>query len=331
MATASSRVISTRDKRNNLHYLKSGELFYPAAALGVVHDTTTNTQKLLCKGMDDIISTLVSHDGKRVFLGEHAERPNIYVWDTTFNSPILIKTIKQCLKSGVETMALSPSGRFLLAACMDEQRTFVIYDLSNDYTLIYCDWLGNDEVCVLDFNTGMPAEKVKIFGSLIITFWITDEKFVLTGVGAAQIFNDTGETYEKHQLDFGNATSSQVLCAAVCPNGDIVCGTSAGEFLVWRPGAKEEGSKLSNPKLHSGPLDAIAVHSTDYEKFVLTGGKDCRLVFLDEDYKVKINFDIYSLIPYCLDGHIRAITTNPAKKTIALGLICGEIYELSYK
>lgn len=281
--------------------------------------------------MDDIISTLVSHDGKKVFLGEHAERPSIYVWETTFNPPILIKTIKQCLKSGVETMALSPSGRFLLAACMDEQRTFVIYDLFNDYTLLYCDWLGNDEVCVLDFNTGMPAEKVKIFGSLIIAFWISEEKFVLTGVGAAQVFTDTGETYEKTQIEFGKSTSSHLLCAAVCPNGDVVCGSSSGEFLVWRPGANEDNSSLSNPKLHTGPLDAIAVLSTEYQKFVLTGGWDCRIVFLDEDYKVKMNFDIYSLVPYCLDGQVRAIAANPTTKSIAFGLICGEIYEFNYR
>jgi WD40 repeat protein len=331
MATESSRRYSLRDKRNNIHYLKSGELFYPAAALGIVQDTVTNNQRLLSKGIDHIISTLVGPDGKTVFLGEQAERPCIYVWDTSFNPPILIKTIRQCLRAGVETMALSPSGRYLLAACIDEQRTFVIYDLKADYALTYCDWLGSDELCAVDFNTGMPLDTIKIFGSLINTFWVAEDTFVLTGDGVAQIYVDTGDNYEKHQFEVAKSPSSYLLCAAVCPNGDVVCGTSAGEFLVWRKSIKEESSKLCNPKLHSGPLDAIAVCYTEFERYVLTGGKDCRLVFLDEDYKIKMNFDIYSIVPYCLDGQIRAIAVNPMKKTIALGLICGEIYELTYK
>lgn len=285
----------------------------------------------MVKGYDHIISVLVGHNGKLVYLGEQAERPSIYVWETSFDPPILIKTIKQCLKTGIETMALSPSGRYLLATCIDEEVTFTIYDSLNNYALIYCDWLGSSEMCHIDFNTGMPVEKVKIFGTLIHAFWISEQSFIIAGTGEPTIFIDNGESYDRKQFEVSKDDTSIILCAAVIPNGDIVCGTSAGEFLVYRDEAADKGKALSKPKLHSGPLDAICHHNKEYENYVLTGGKDCRFIFLDEDYNIKMSFDIYSLIPYCLDGQIRAITSCVGKKAIALGLICGEIYELTYR
>ena len=56
-----------------------------------------------------------------------------------------------------------------------------------------------------------------------------------------------------------------------------------------------------------------------------------KVIDCSDDYNVKIKLDIYSKISDCLDGQIRAIATFPQKNTIAVGLICGEIYEISFK
>lgn len=314
-----------------MHYLKSGELVYPAAAMGIVHNPILNTQKFLNAGYEHIISTLVSPSGTVVFLGEQTERPCIYVWDCSFDPPILLKTIKQCLKDGVEMMAMSPSGRYLLAACIDEQRTYTIYDLYHDYALLYCDWLGNDEVCEIDFVTGLPKNKVKIYGSLVITLWLSDERLIVTGSSTANLLTEKGDTYVKLEIPLEKSPSSIILCAAVCPNGDVVFGTSAGEFLVWRESSRDQGTSLCSPKLHGCPIDALEILATGNSFFVIVGGKECKLTFLDEEYKVKMNFDIYSKIPNCLDGQIRAIASKHDQKSFAIGLISGEIYEITYK
>ena len=65
---------------------------------------------------------------------------------------------------------------------------------------------------------------------------------------------------------------------------------------------------------------------------LLTGGKDCviRVIDYNEDYKVKMNFDIYSLLKSPLDSHIRAIAVHEEKSIIAVGLLSGDIYEFDY-
>jgi WD40 repeat protein len=54
------------------------------------------------------------------------------------------------------------------------------------------------------------------------------------------------------------------------------------------------------------------------------------VIDFNEDYKIKMNFDIYSHLKAPLDSHIRAITVHEEKNLIAVGLMSGDIYEFDY-
>ena len=56
--------------RNNLKYLKNGNIVYNAAALGIVLDIPTNTQRFFNLHTDDITALDVHPDGVMVATGE---------------------------------------------------------------------------------------------------------------------------------------------------------------------------------------------------------------------------------------------------------------------
>ena len=55
-----------------------------------------------------------------------------------------------------------------------------------------------------------------------------------------------------------------------------------------------------------------------------------KVIDFADDYKVKMNFDIYSMMKSPLDSHIRAIATHDEKNLISVGLMSGDIYEFDY-
>jgi hypothetical protein len=57
------------DVRNNLRYTANGQLVYFAAAVGVVLNPQTNTQKFVIEHNDDIHSIALHPNGKYVATG----------------------------------------------------------------------------------------------------------------------------------------------------------------------------------------------------------------------------------------------------------------------
>jgi len=62
--------------------LKDGRVVFNAAALGIVLDTTNNTQTFFNKHIDDITGLDVNCDMKTVATGEIGPKPSIYLWDS---------------------------------------------------------------------------------------------------------------------------------------------------------------------------------------------------------------------------------------------------------
>jgi len=52
-----------KDCRNNLRYLKNGKIVYHAAALGIVLDSSKNTQKFFDEHFDDITAFALHPNG----------------------------------------------------------------------------------------------------------------------------------------------------------------------------------------------------------------------------------------------------------------------------
>eukprot|EP01017_Pseudomicrothorax_dubius_P042573 TRINITY_DN6973_c0_g1_i5.p1 TRINITY_DN6973_c0_g1~~TRINITY_DN6973_c0_g1_i5.p1 ORF type:complete len:396 (-),score=106.64 TRINITY_DN6973_c0_g1_i5:60-1247(-) len=85
----------TKDCRNNLRYLRNGNIVYNAAALGIVMDVHTNTQRFFDKHADDVTAIDLHPDGEHVATGELGPKPTIYVWSTQ------TMQVKFSLKGGI--------------------------------------------------------------------------------------------------------------------------------------------------------------------------------------------------------------------------------------
>jgi WD40 repeat protein len=310
--------------------LASGQIVYPAAAMGIVHDTAKNEQTFLKCGVDDIISLVVDPEGIRVYLGEQAERPAIYVWDTSSSPYTLVTTIRKCLKTGVDGLEINNNG-FLLASCLDKNNTLAIYSREENYDCIYTVKLGNDEMCTFDPTAEYSTPTFTLHGSIIQLNWISDYKFVLTGNGEPQLRSVSSEDTEMVTFPLTVKSSAIILCAVDCPNGDVAFGTTDGDLLIWKH-MDSSDQRSNQERLHKGSLDALAVDSAGSGHFTLmSGGKDGIIHVFNEVYNKIMHIEIYSLCPHIINGQIRAISLCLGQKKIGVGCISGDIFEINYE
>lgn len=71
------------DCRDNVFCLKSGEIVYHVAALGIVLNTEQNLQRFYNGHTDDILCLAVSPDMTLVATGQIGRDPPVHVWDPT--------------------------------------------------------------------------------------------------------------------------------------------------------------------------------------------------------------------------------------------------------
>lgn len=290
-----------KDKRNNLHYLQSGELLYHAAALGIVHNQNTNIQRFFNLHKDECTAIALHPDGVIVASGELGARPSIFIWDSKTMEPLGVA--KQGLMDGIDHLAFSPDGKYLAATCMDKKRK-VCFFRTDDYKNFFLDEGGSEPFYGLCWSS--PNTLVGV-GNKKFSMWVIKDSEDKSMVGFAP-------------GDFKGAEVRLVSCAAG-PSGEVFCGTVTGELQLWIKGTCTQRF----PKLHTGSLDAIKVMANR----IFTGGRDCVVNILGTDLKLLSSFNLYSKVKTSFNGHIRAITIDSKVTKIALGLISGEIYEFN--
>lgn len=68
------------DVRNNLRYTHDGQVVYHAAALGIVLDKDSNTQKFFNSHRDDIHCLAINPQGTLCVTGEIGPKPRLCLW-----------------------------------------------------------------------------------------------------------------------------------------------------------------------------------------------------------------------------------------------------------
>ena len=227
--------------------------------------------------------------------GDLNPRPTIHIWES--GTVEQLSYAKQGLLKGVDNLAFSPSGKLLLATCVDDSHKVAVFE-TVEYKLLASEKSGGQS----------------IFG----VCWVDEETFVTVGE----------KLYVCWQLQGGKLTSAagkprenandSYTCAAVV-DGKVVCGNIMGELQVW-----DRTTCLEVRNVHKGSVDALAVSKS----FVITGGKDCIVNIFTRQFELIKGLDVYSFASKSCDGHVRAIAIDQAEGKLAIGLISGEIYEL---
>ena len=106
------------DVRNNLKYTANDEIAYHTAAVGIVLNPSSNTQKHFITHTDDIIAFDLNPAGTLAATGEIGRTPLLTVWNT--ETMECVKSFKGLFKKGITNVA---------GLGADEDHCAIVYDI----------------------------------------------------------------------------------------------------------------------------------------------------------------------------------------------------------
>lgn len=209
--------------RQNLFYTANpSKIVYPASAVGVVLDTSTNSQRFFgagslatVNGHSDTISALTIHPNRDlVASGDLAPIPKISIWHSSDLS--LVKEFRlNCSANGVACMAFSPSGR-LLAAC----------DLHNEHYVRVYDWAVG--ALVGEDKTGV--------GRILSVGWGSEEEMCTVGVKHVCFWSKrTGGFLQRKGIIGDLGLLANYTCVGWLSPSLCITGSTNGFLYSWSP------------------------------------------------------------------------------------------------
>lgn len=221
--------------KNNISYLKDGSVAYHAAALGIVHDKTNNTQRFFTKHKHEIVAIAFHPDGIRVATGDHCAKPEIFVWDSTTCNQVA--KFSGQMEKGIRSLAFSPTGDYLAAVDMSEYHVLAIYDANNSILLAMS---KIDRTLILDLAFKTDNELVTV-GAMHYMFWEICNKSLTSRKGQFM-----GE--------------NNILGCVSAERDLILTGNKAGELYQWNDAMVIRPVK----KIHERAIDCIIIAEQMY-------------------------------------------------------------------
>ncbi|CAG9466595.1 unnamed protein product [Pedinophyceae sp. YPF-701] len=239
-------------KRNtcpNVFYLASGEVAFNAAALGVVYDPRSHTQRFFTGHDDDVTSIAVHPDGATVATGQVGAEPVVKVWDSKTMRELA--TLKHAYGNrGITSLAFSPDGELLATVSTDNPHTLGIWDWRrgkllterktapgappSTYGVVWCPAEGVS-------RPGPVARKAAAAGLMEHT--PPAYRLATYGVNSLKIFELSRQGAGKNApLDFtrgeagvfGKVKTHTITAAAFLRTGELVTGNGNGRICTWR-------------------------------------------------------------------------------------------------
>ena len=277
------------DTRQNVYLNKStNEIVYCAAALGIVMDTNTNTQRFFggkevrsLQGHTDDITALAIHpEGTIIATGEVGKNPAIIVWDSSTCTEI--KQFRQGEDSrAVSTLSFSGDGTLLASCALDNNHLVRVWFWSMG--ILLCEDRGGTDK-ILDCAWS-PSENT----------------FVTAGIKHIAFWSDTeSKSYVKKRGIFGKAgKQSDMTCSQYLPNGQAITGGANGFLYLW------DGNSCSRSKCPH--TEGQGVHTLRVANTcILSGSADKSLVMMSFDLEEMQRFALEAIPRSCdaIDGNI---------------------------
>jgi WD40 repeat protein len=125
--------------RRKTDFIDSSCLVYTAAALGVVHDLTNNTQSFFSEHDDDITCITLSQDSKLVATGQCGKRPYICVWEAMPESaiarsqkrPALTTIGKGFFERAICAVSFTSDAGFIVGIGCDDAHRIGVFDIKS--------------------------------------------------------------------------------------------------------------------------------------------------------------------------------------------------------
>jgi microtubule-associated protein-like 6 len=266
------------DCRNNVRYTATGEVVYHTAAVGIVLNPGTNSQKFFINHTDDIISFSANITGSIVATGEIGRNPLLYIWNTDTMS--CIKSYQGILKKGITSVDISSDSCRVVALGADEDRCVVVYDIERKADkpgimqgVIATGKCGRDTILDIRFS---PADSNKI---------------IACGVKVLQVLTvNGGSITTKRGIGWGKTPNTQLqtlLCVGFLGNS-ILTGGFNGCLIIWN-----ESSLTNAVKIHESAITCIA--PLKVTQGIITGGNDCFVHILNAQLNKTHSIDLRTL------------------------------------
>ena len=259
-----------KDCRNNLYCLPTSEIVYNTAAVVVIYNPASKTQRHYSEHTDDV-KCLALHPNKEIIasgqVAGHAKKegkPHIRIWNVAS-----LQTLK------VVGLGAFQRGLCCVAFSVEDGGAHVAgVDDGNDHNISIWEWEnkkkvaeakgGNEPVLAVDFYPN-DSKHLVTCGKSHIAFWkLNGEKKIEKKMGV----------FEKHPKP------KYVLCFAFGQNGEVISGDSNGNIFIW----PNDGNQISQEitAAHEGPI--FSIETSGDGTFLSGGGKDKKVFIWDSNY-----------------------------------------------
>ncbi|XP_013399114.1 echinoderm microtubule-associated protein-like 2 isoform X2 [Lingula anatina] len=280
-----------KDCRSNMFYLPSGELVYHMAAVAVLYNVQTKTQRHYLDHTDDIKCLAVHPDQVTIVTGQvegHAEKqgqPHVRIWSSDTLETLHVIGLKD-FEIAVACVAFSrfDGGELLAAFDDDNDHTLLLYDWKNEKKLLQQKSCP-DPICEVEFHP-MENTVVACGKQQVLFFEIED-----------------GQADKKMGLFEDNERPAFVVCLTFAENGDVVTGDTEGNIFVWSKDDRKVIKAIHDA--HEGPVFGLA--RLPDGSFVSGGGKDGKIWQWDAEYNKQ---DLETQVPEDF-GPVRILEPGP--------------------
>ena len=291
------------DARDNLFYTARGEVVYHAAALGVVYDRETNTQKFFVDvptaeattGHADDIVCMARHPKGSIFAtGEVGRNPRLIVWSSDdVKKPLAI--LQGFLKKAVVSCTFSRDGALLCAVGADSNHSLVVYR-----------WQTGT---MLASSKGSPEKIVSVN-------WSPFQDYVVT-CGIKHLAFWSTSPFESRKAVLNKKGKMQTMLCSCFPGPDTtVVGTQDGSLYLFKGYQLATNMRKAHAVTH-------AVHAT--RDMVISGGKEGKVKFWTVDLMQCLKEMVISH-PQAIGSCIKSLHLSGSM--LLLGTRSGEIYEM---
>ncbi|KAG1660540.1 hypothetical protein FOA52_003891 [Chlamydomonas sp. UWO 241] len=209
---------------NNVFYTATGEVAYFAAAVGIVYNKQTHTQRFFLEHDDDITSMAIHPDRRTVATGQVGKDPVVIVWDSI--TCTALATIRQGYGNrGVQALCFSPDGTMLAAVCTDNAHTLYL-------------WIWPKKQLLMErktYNGAPPAtyglvwspfepSRFTTWGQNHIKFWRLADGVDSSGM----------RTCDTQSGSFAGTKTHTPLSACFLPSGIVLSGNQDGAIVSWK-------------------------------------------------------------------------------------------------
>eukprot|EP00164_Ancoracysta_twista_P003608 GFYU01004833.1.p1 GENE.GFYU01004833.1~~GFYU01004833.1.p1 ORF type:complete len:841 (-),score=277.23 GFYU01004833.1:156-2678(-) len=278
---------AAQEMRNNLFHSATGKVVYHIAAVAVVFDPETSTQRHFL-GHDNDITSIAMHPNGRLFAtGQVGRDPHVCVWDS--ETMEMVALIKGGHKRNVLSVSFLGDDKLVSVGCDDK------------YSIFVWDWKKQKMI-----TTCAGAQKKTLF----IEASPDGKNFVAGGLKFINMYTLNGTRLTKANGIFGRKIGIQNVVSAAYDQtgGKLYTGSGKGDIITWK-GSKATGSV----KAHTGPMHAC--HVTD-DGDLITGGKDGVVKVWSDSLAEKNSFNVDKLLGFTARSSVQSAFMCPGNKCL---------------